>query len=550
MQPQIDESVSDDKWRAVLDPRRVDTAKRQAEQHYGKLSSDEIEYLRKKAKNHLFFLTHGLLGYNKLSVNLHGHYASWIMRNRTAKRRIELLPRGHFKSTIETVGDTIQLVLPDVVGGQPFPYNLGPNARVLLGHETGFGASRFLFEITGHVTGNPKLIGLFPEIVPEARTQRMNKQELELPRDSFWAEPTIDTMGVGAKGQGRHYDLIKLDDIFGLEARESKAERDTCIEWFDNIEAFWISVRTGKLVIVGTRYSLDDVYAHAIKKYGQDITKYIRRVEEYDPKLKKAIPIFPEEFPATELVHLRKNRKTWIQYSNDPRVDANKLDQGWKRYYHRLGDSKIQLFAGTSSTIYTIRRDLDIYIHTDPAIDGLPGVVVVGVSSKLQVFVLEHYKTEMKPVDFINLLFRLVQRWWPRVVTIEEAVFGKVYQSWLQREMNIRGVRFNIIPIQVPRDKVKLERVAASLSNYFSAGQIFFDLAEQEHLDKHQDDDESIIWEYDNLGSTDNYHQLDALEQGTKVWRGALAKDQMERYAQLEKNVLAGRDPISGYSSQ
>lgn len=558
--------VTDEDWNKLLDPRlaqeRIDTAKKEAEKQYGNLSTDDIQYLRNKAKNHLFFLCTGILGYNKLSPRLHGHYCLWITRNRVAKRRLELMPRGHYKSTVDTIGDSVQCILPDDMGGQPYPYNLGPEVRMLLGHETGVGSSRFLFQVTSQVTGNPKLIGLFPEIIPSPRLQRMNKTELELPRKGYWAEPTIDTMGVGARGQGRHYDLIKLDDIFGLEARDSQAMKEGTIEWFDNIEAFFLSAKTGKLVVIGTRYSLDDIYNHIIKKYGKDIIKYIRRVEEPVLDVKGEVititnpdgskepqtePIFPEEFPKIELIHLKKNKKTWIQYTNDPTTDANKLDKGWKRYFQYNGPkTTVSVFTGHSSESYKV-RSLDITILTDPAISKLPGIVVTGTTPKLQVFILKTVKRDMKPPDFVECLFQLVQTYWPRCVTIEEAVFGKIYASWIQREMQFRGIRFNIIPIKIPQDRDKLDRVGAKLSNYFSAGQILFNIADEETAES---DDENIIWEYNNFGSTENYHLLDALSQGPDVWRPGLDAGTQERYRKLEEQQLREIDPISGYSRQ
>jgi phosphopentomutase len=122
-------------------------------------------------------------------------------------------------------------------------------------------------------------MGLFPEAVPSPRKTRINKWELELPRSLTGnPEPTIDTLGVGGKSQGRHYNYIKLDDIYGDKARDSEAESATTKEWFDNIQSFFSTFLKDKLDLTGTRYDLDDVYAHAEERYGTQLVKYSERL--------------------------------------------------------------------------------------------------------------------------------------------------------------------------------------------------------------------------------------------------------------------------------
>lgn len=525
---------TDQDWLRILSPERLADTQRKAEAKYGQATSDQLQYLRNRAKNDLFFLTYSILQYKKLTVNLHSHLCLWMEETRGDQFRLILMPRGHYKTTICTIADSIQCALP---GGEglPYPYNLGPEVRLCLVHETGGGASRFLFETTGHFTGNVNLVGLFPELIPNSRVQRMNKEMLELPREGVWAEPTFDTMAVGAKGQGRHYDKLKLDDIFGDKARDSKAERETTIQWFDNIQSFFIELASTQMDMPGTRYSLDDVYSHAMKVYGTDMKRYIRRIEEPGADGVKR-PIFPERFPQEKLKILRKNKKVWsAQYVNDPHEGLAAFEPGWKRYYEWIGQNKVVAMTGTASFVYHI-RDLDTIILVDPGVSGTPGIVVTGTSPKLQVFILEVVKVAMRPPDLVEMMFKLVQKWWPRLVGMESVIFSEVYIHWLMREMNTRGTRFNIEPLKPPRNKTKQERVMG-LSNYFSAGQIFGHSSQE------------AFWEeYDNFGATDDYHVLDALAYGPGLWRGGLSRKEMESNAKYEEEMFNDRDAVTGYS--
>jgi len=547
---------TDEEWAALLHPDRLTKAQEDAKKERDSLDEDEIRDLQVLAKTDTFFLAYSVLGYSKLTTKFHGHFCSWLDKTRTeTKPRIEtdingedyieqllwlyrmtLLARSHFKSTIKTITGSIQAALPDITGEEHYPFSLGTNIRLLLGHEAHAGSQRFLYEITGHFTGNSKLIALFPECVPNPRVQRINKSELELPRSSFWAEPTFDTIGVGGRSQGRHYDYIKLDDIFGDKARDSRVERNALIQWFDNIQSFLVELKTGHIDVVGTRWSVDDVYAHMMKIYGGKLVKYIRRVEEFNKETGKAEPVFPEHFPPESLDILRKNKRVWAaQYANDPHEGLAEFDLTWKRFY-----SKTPIHPVNATTVYGNLKwrlkDLDILILNDPAVSRTPGIVVTGTDRHMNIFILETIKEEMSPMEFVETQFHLVQKYWPRAVCIEEVIFSEVYSHWLKREMLIRGIRFNILPYKPPKDKVKFERVSV-LGNYYAASQIFF------HADQ-----KDMIWEFDNFGATDNYHLHDALAQGEQFWRPAIStREEIDNKEYLDER-FEEMDPVTGYS--
>ena len=329
----------------------IDKGRREADKKFASFTQDQIVFLRRKAKTNLFFLASGILGYTKLTESLHLDFCKWAKSTNNEQYREALLPRSHYKSTVFTISDSIQIVLPDDLKDQPYPRNLGTSARLLISHETSEAATRFLNSITSHFTTNPLLMGLFPECVPNPRQHRINKLELELPRSAIWSEPTIDTVGVAGRSQGRHYNYIKCDDIYGAAARDSKAERESTILWVDNLQSLLISPRTDHIDFVGTRWAHDDVYAHIHKVYGDRLKKYIRACEEYDPIAKKRLPIFPEEFSPESLEILKKNRIVWnAQYANNPFEGGSKFDPAWLRFYNNTGRNKISVFDGTEET--------------------------------------------------------------------------------------------------------------------------------------------------------------------------------------------------------
>lgn len=532
-------------WSNLVSQQSIDNARRAAESKFSNLTQDDIDFLRWKAKNDLYYLADAVLGYRKVVPHLHGNIVGWLLRTWYDLYRMILLPRSYYKTTLITITDSVQISLPSIPGDESSSHpvrSLGSNARILLGHESHTGSSRFLYEITSHFCANPKLIALFPECVPTERLQRMNQSELELPRDEYWAEPTFDTMGVGARSQGRHYDWIKLDDIYGDKARDSKAIREATIQWFDNIQSFLVSLTESHIDLIGTRYAIDDVYGHAIKVYDDSLIKYIRRIEEYDKKTDSLVITFPEKFTPESIRILKKNPKVWIQYSNHPTEGLTHFEPGWKRFYEWKDRNTIIVFTGHHSEIINV-RDLDIVIFLDPARTGKNGIVITGMDSKGRIFILDCIKDSFKDPEIANLIFSLVSRWQPRAVVVEEVLFSGLYKPWLEAEMKLRNNRFYVQTAKRKKipgtgiDQSKDEHIKA-LGQYFSAGLVFF-----------HDSQKELLEEYDNFGATDDVHMLDALAYGPQIWRPGITADQMRSRQLAEEKMMDDRDVFTGYSA-
>lgn len=500
------------------------------------LSGLDVTYLRKLAKNDLFFLAHGILGYKKLSQGLHNDLCKWLEKTSNEQYREILLPRSHYKSTICTISGAIQISLPDDSGSLPYPHNLGPNIRVLISHETSEAATRFLYSITQHFMGNGLLMALFPELVPNTRLNRINKNELELPRTIIASEPTFDTMGVAGKSQGRHYNKLFCDDLYGAAARDSEAEKKSTIQWIDNLQSYLITPKTDKIDFIGTRWAYDDCYSHIHEVYGSQLKKYIRAVEEVNPVTKKKEPIFPEEFTTESLNILRKNRQIWnAQYVNNPSEGNTRFKVEDLRYFNKVGIKEIAVMDGVDRRRILI-SDLDKLILIDPAPSGLAGVMVTGTDKKNNIYTLEAIKKEWNPTDFTNEIFNLVLRYSPRKVLIEDVLFSVLYQPWWIREMSVRNIKFVVEGVKTG-GKQKEERVM-SLAPYIAAHQVY--------VDRDQGD---LIEEVEKFGMTKNYHLLDALCQGTKHWRPFIEIRSSTASTSKESTGTNGRDIETGYSS-
>jgi len=142
---------TEEDWGRLTDESLLTQSRSEAQTKYADLGTDEINHLRRRAKHDLFFLISAVLDYELLSVDLHGHFCNWLEGTRGERYRVKLLPRGHYKTTVDTIGESVQIALPNEdTHGQAivseYPWTLGTDVKILLAHETREGASRALFE--------------------------------------------------------------------------------------------------------------------------------------------------------------------------------------------------------------------------------------------------------------------------------------------------------------------------------------------------------------------------------------------------------------------
>lgn len=560
-QPLNSRTISDPgdaEWTVLLDEDILKEKRKAAELKYRDMSGDMVKRLRKRFKTDLMALAGAGLEYDLLSPTFHGHYSQWLARTWGERYRMTLFARDHYKSTMNTITDSIQMALPNDAEVQAWPYCLGPNIKLLLAHENNESSSRFLFEITRAFRDKPLMLALYPELIPSARVQRMNKTELELPRDQHHREPTFDAIGVSGAAQSRHYNWLKMDDLVGREARDSQTVMAGVLSWFDNTYALLTRPKFDGWDLIGTRWAATDVYSHAVKMYGVNKAKSILRA--YDQRdidvmelgqlliyargaVEDGVPVFPEEFTLEDLNRLRRNPKVWAaQYANNPREgEMTRLNPNWLKHYNVGTGDKLHVFTGEGTR--TVRTsELDRLILIDPSMGETDksdetGFAVTGTDSKLNIYVLEAYRKRLKPPELMDELLRLYTKWNPRMISIEEVAFSAMLKYWFEEKCKALGVYPSIYPYKPGSKRSKQARIE-KLSNYGAGGQLYI----MEGM--HQLRDE---WEWFPLGEHD--HILDALAQGPEIWSpGRVARD-LDDIDNKIKALIEDRDEVTGYSN-
>jgi hypothetical protein len=540
-------------WDDLTDDARVSKDRAAAEKAHRDLTMDQVKHLRKKAKDDLFFLAYGVLGYELMSPKLHGHLSSWLKSTRNEQYRLLLLPRGHYKSTIKTISESVQMALPNDDGiVEEHPWCLGPDIKLLLSHENRESASRFLFEIAEAFLKKPMMLALFPECIPSKRHQRINKWELELPRAAHHKEPTFDTIGAGGAAQGRHYSHIIMDDIIGEAARDSDTVMRTVLMWFDNVNSLLTRIKFDGWDLVGTRWSFKDVYSHAMDVYGVKKSRSVIRCmnpEEVDDgvvaaylrgNIENGEPTFPEEFDMDFYTRMRKNPKVYAaQYANNPKEGGlNEFDPEWLKFYN-FNYPYVYTFEGNRKSKIDIGT-LDRVIMVDPSMgendkSDESAVLVCGMDEERRIFVLECIKEIIRPPDLINLIFSLHSKWRPRLVSFESVAFSGLFGYWFKDKCEQLGKYPSVYDYKPGGKRSKLARVRG-LAPYFSSGQIYI----QEGMHQFRD-------EYEWFGVTNSDHILDALAQGPEIWTPGTTERQHRENIEAERQIIEMRSAVTGY---
>lgn len=542
-------------WNALFDDDVMSEKRAAAETKYRDLSGDMIKKLRFRCKTDLFFLAAGPLEYDLLSPQFHGHYTQWLRKMWGERYRMTLFARDHYKSTTNTISESIQIALPDDVGILEHPYCLGSNVKLLIAHENRESASRFLFEITRAFRDKPLMLALYPELIPSPRVQRMNKWELELPRDQHHKEPTFDTIGSGGAAQGRHYHWLKLDDLIGKEARDSETVMKSVLLWFDNINSLLTRLKYDGWDLIGTRWAPTDVYSHAVKMYGVNKKKSL--LNAYDTRdieqmmegplavyargaVENGLPVFPEEFTIEDLNRIRKRPEVWAaQYANNPRSGGlTKLHPGWLRFYNVGRGDRLVIFEGDGTRTVRV-SELDRLIMIDPSMGETgkadeTGIVVTGTDKRMNVYILEAFKKRLLPPELIDVMFQLYTKWNPRLISIESVAFSGMLKYWFDQTCQRLGVYPSIYDYKPGSKRSKTARIEG-LANYGAGGQLYC----LEGM--HQLRDE---WEWFPLG--DSEHILDALAQGPEIWAPSVVESAKET-KRAQQMALEDRDALTGY---
>lgn len=482
-----------------------------------RLPTDLHTDLAEVCKRDLFTFGRGVLGYKDMTVKCHGPLCVFVNHNPGQFKEM-LMPRDHFKSSVITIAGNMQKVVQD------------PEHRILVANESATNAERFLRAIRQHAESNKIFRSLYSSIIPkDTRKVRWNDQELDFKRQGHYPEPTFDSIGMTGAFTSRHYSHICIDDPISEEAIKSEKVMADTIERLKAVLALLTKPEQDTIWIVGTRWALHDVYSWFEEKLGKRLVRFARSVYE------DGEPIFPE-LMGHEILALKRQLlgpyKFSCLYMNNPRnEDLQDLNINDVKYWeYDAEESHIILYDRQGAEERRVRTDqLDVTVTVDLApaekiTSDRNAITVLGITPWNEAVVLEAWGRRCTPLEVIEKLFQIKERYSPRKFGIEGVAYQKAFKYFLRQEANRRGLYLNIEELSSTGKK---EVRIRGLQPVMAVGR-FYVRANQALL--LQEITEFPLGEHDDV--------IDSCSMQLQLLRGQLSPEHLEKVKEEERKLL------------
>lgn len=421
-------------------------------------------------KKDLFYLAKNILGYKDVAEYHRGISAT--IDSYKNEWQLHLHPRGHFKSTLITVAETIQNIL------------INPNETILITNAVLGNSISFLKEIKSHFIYNERFRELFPEHAIDKKAEYGTSETFTTPaRTEQWIrEATVEVAGIDKSVVSRHYGIIVFDDVVNNLNVSTKEQREKIINAY---KEYLSLLNPGGLIrVVGTRWHYYDLYGYLFDEIKQD------RRAGVDPQFKmfitkawtdedQKLPAFPERFNKQVLINLRNRQGAHIfscQYLNDPQPDDEKI---FSRNDIRFVDEPIQaqethLFHFCSCDPAVSEKD-----SSDPSV-----IITIAVNSEKQIFITDIERRWVNPDQLIDSILLRAKTTQPLRFGIETTAFQKTLKFFLLKESRTRKQHINVVEVKRSSHISKAERIKR-IQPYLKAGQVFL-CADKEDLTETQ----------------------------------------------------------------
>ena len=410
------------------------------------------ELLKRKWLESLWYFNKQCLGVesgkDKVKLNDFHHGLCDFVDNDKHSQKLILVPRGHLKSTLVTIGKTLQWIAEN------------PKVRILIANATYSMAVSFLTVIKRHLQNNEMMRMMFGNLAiePEKWSENsitLNQQGVE----GGEKEATVFCYGMGGNLVSQHYDKIILDDVVNDATISTREQIEKTIQFYRMCQP--LLEKDGEMIVIGTRYRDDDLYSWIMDRENgiiQDFKMFARRAmnsELWDQKKQEFVKgeiLWPEKYSLKDLSEVRRKMGPYnfsSQYMNEciPKGDSD-FKREWFSYYEAADIKGV---------------DMNRYTLIDPAISlekdaDFTAMITIGVDSNSNIYILDILREKVKVDGIIKAIFQQHERWHPQAIGLEEVAFQTALRYSLKKEMEERKRFLNIVELK-PHGRNKEARI-------------------------------------------------------------------------------------------
>jgi len=407
-----------------------------------------IEKIRETALTDLFYFCKEILNYDLIHIKPHKELCKFLVKDKKKKKLI-LMPRGSFKSTIISIG----YVLWRLVNNR--------NLRVLIDSETYGQSSSILKAIKNHIEQNETFRAVFGDLRPSNMDVAWRADEITIAgRDKVRREASIMTSGVEQVKTGYHFDIIIMDDVVSEKSVNTPEQMAKTIEHYRLLLS--ILEPGAELIITGTRYSYADLYGHLLEEERETFSIHKRSAISEDGSL-----LFPTRLTRKFLEEQKHSQGSSLfscQYQNEP-IDQESaiFRMEWIQYYENAPQALRHFMV------------LDPAGGRDRSAD-YNGIIIAGIDCAGNIFVREAIPDKSTIADMMDIIFFKIKEYninEDGCLGLETAAMQQTLKFIFTEEMNKRKFYFSIKELKPHTNKSKINRVKA-LQPYFENGKVFY----------------------------------------------------------------------------
>lgn len=389
---------------------------------------EDIETDRFFIRNRLDYLCQYYLNFKDWDT-CHDDLLAWLLQS-TKKRKLILMPRGHLKSSVITVGLTIQHILAD------------PDKKVLIASAIWDNARSFLSEIKEYLTNKSRL----PRVFGRFESNKWNQDDITIKqRVRPNKTPTISTAGIDKALASQHYDIIFADDLVNRQTISTEEQRSKVKKFYSDL--LDLLEPDGVLYLIGTRWHDGDLYGMIMKGQAEQWDVYKCGATK-DNTIDGEV-IFPKKFSTAKLHELRAGKNTdeamgdyefFCQYFNEPIATESQHFKPPVRFWTDLGDH----------AVHTLTVDLAISEKTSA---DYSVVMDCALTRANQLCVVEYWRKRAEPSEVLERIFEYVLKYKCRRVGIEGVAYQRAMVNLVLDEQRKRNIFFEVFPILHSSDK-------------------------------------------------------------------------------------------------
>jgi predicted phage terminase large subunit-like protein len=406
----------------------------------------ELEEVREKGLEDFYFFCKNVMGFKDLYEPLHRPLCEFIA-NPDSKRKMILIPRGHFKTTIGSISYPIWKLLRN------------REERIGLMSVTSDLAEDHLRELIMKID-DTRTQALYSHKLPPSSTWPLRRGfEYRCPRRGSKVGPSLYACGVESSETGRHFSTIIIDDMVNDQNTRNRAQLERIWDWFSRQGSVLDS--DGEFLVLGTRWHWGDPYGRLQEK--KDWEKMILSATTKSGSL-----IFPTVFSKEFLEEKRRDQGDYRYscfYENNPSgAGLNPFDIkrfSWVDYRERHPDAHRYLLIDPATTT-------NEWSHPT-------GIVIGDALAKEKTFVVtECIREKLEPDSLVNRIIGLCKKHDPYEIVIEADSAHKIFVSWLKREFAKKKLSYHIHSMKNPVKIGRETRTINTLQPRVHNGEVVF----------------------------------------------------------------------------